>query len=535
MHSESRRYQHVPHMAPLEHRAHASLRVGSWVLVAVALAVAPRLAASQEQTTAGAATPTRGFWLAPYINSDATYTRSTTGAGTQSNDLLLRVTPGLRFSQRSGRVQASLNYAGNFIARRASGRTEHEFLNSLDATLNAEVVPGWGYFSAQATISQQPISAYGQAIGNGAEANANRTEVSTIRLTPYVEGMVADWGQYRADWNLVGTRSGNILTPNSHSNRLAGALSSRKGGGRLGWSVYGSTLTSNFNGQSRDATTDQVGGEISYTPDVDWRFHIRGGAEYSDVSTADRRRYSNYGAGLQWTPSPRTRLVLEAEERYFGRAHKIAFDHRAVFGSIRYSDGTDVVTGTDAQASGVTQSLRQLYTQQLAALQPDPLQLQQYVENLIRQLGRDPNELVSGAFLMPGITVQRRRELSVTYLNRRLSGALAAFKSRVERIDSAAQSAPMPSEPIQQSGYNATVGWKLTPLSTMSLTYSFQKTVGTSVTGFSDSNNTTLLASFNQQLGRRVYGTVSLRRSAFDFGSTTQHGTGINGLLSLTY
>ncbi len=503
---------------------------------ALVIALAPFAAMAQEADSKGASTPTRGFWLAPFLNADATLTHTVTGAGTQSNDTLFRVTPGLRLTQRSGRVQANVSYSGSLIARRASGSSDSEFLNSLDASLNAEVVPGWGYFSAQATISQQPISAYGQAIGSGAEANANRTEVSTIRLTPYVEGVLGSWGEYRADWSLIGTRSGNALTPNSHSSGLSGALSSRKGTSRLGWSVYGSTLTSNFNGRSRESTTDQVGGQISVAPDVDWRLHVRGGLEYSDVATTDRRRYANYGAGLQWTPSPRTRAVLEVEERYFGRSHKISFDHRSAFGTVHYSDGLNVVTGTDAQVSGSTQTLyQQLSQQQLAAGQQDPIQLDQIVRTLIAGLGRQPNDLVSGAFLVPGITLQRRREITITYLNRRLSGALAAYKTRIERIDAAAQNLAIPPQPIDQSGHNATVGWKLSPLSSASLAYSVQKTAGTSLTGLNDAINTMWMVSYNHQLGRRLYGSVNLRRNAYEFDLTSQHSTGINGLLSLTY
>jgi uncharacterized protein (PEP-CTERM system associated) len=522
-------------MAPLTSHGRANPGLGPWHRAVFALALTPLVAVAQEQEPTASSTPTRGLWLAPYVNADSTYTHSTTGAGTQSNDLLFRLTPGLRLSQRTGRVQTNINYAGSFIARRASGSNGHEFLNSLDASLNVEVVPGWGYFNAQATISQQPISAYGQTIGGGAEANANRTEVSTLRLSPYVQGTLGTWADYRADWSLVGTRSGNVLTPNSHSNGLSGSLSSHKGASRLGWSVYGSTLTSNFGGRSRVSTTDQLGGEVSFAPDVDWRFHARGGVEYSDAATTDRRRYTNYGAGLQWTPSPRTRMVLEAEERYFGRSHKISFDHRAAFGTIRYSDGLNVVTGADSQGSGATQTLESLLLSQLSPLQPDPAQLRQIVGNLIAQMGRDRGELVSGAFLLPGITLQRRQELSILYLYRRLNGSLTAFKSSVERIDSAAQLVPTTNEPIVQSGYNASVGWKLTPLSSVSATHSFQKTAGTSVTDFVDSTNTTWIASYNQQLGRRIYGTISLRRNAFEFGSQILHSAGINGFLSLTY
>jgi uncharacterized protein (PEP-CTERM system associated) len=530
------RTEPVGELGPVTKLRGARPAAASFGLAALALLIAFSAGAAEETADVkGPTPPTRGFWLTPYINADGTYNRSAAASGSQSNDLLLRVTPGVRLTQRSGRVQYSLNYAANLITRRAVGQTEREALNSLDATLNAEVVPGWGYFNAQATVSQQPISAYGQAVTNSAEANTNRTEVSTIRLTPYIEGVLGTWADYRADWSLTNTRSGNVLVPNSRSTGLTGSVSTRKGASRLGGSVYGSTQTSNFSGRSRDATTDQLGAEASFTPDIDWRFHVRGGLEYSDVATAARRRYSNYGAGLQWTPSPRTRMSLEAEERYFGRSHRVSFDHRMAFGAVRYSDGLNVVTGTDAQAAGSTQRLEDLLRSQLAGLQPDRTQLDQIVGNLIAQMGRNPGDLVSGAFLLPGITLQRRQELSVNYLHRRLSGSFTAFKTRVERIDSAAQLTPTTNEPIAQSGYNAILGWKLTPLTTASFGYSTQKTVGTSITQFADTNNSLWTAGVNQQLGRRVFSTISLRRSAFDSGTQALRGTGVNGSISLTY
>jgi len=66
---------------------------------------------------------------------------------------------------------------------------------------------------------------------------------------------------------------------------------------------------------------------LSLVPDIDWRFSVNGGREESNVGTPAKQGYSNYGAGLQWTPSPRTRLVLQADERYFGRSHSATFEY----------------------------------------------------------------------------------------------------------------------------------------------------------------------------------------------------------------
>lgn len=480
-------------------------------------------------------TPARGLWIAPSLSFEHTASFvDTVGARVGGWEWSNRLSPGLRLTQKAGQWEASVNYTGNLLVRNyRNGTTDYEYLNTLDSSLSAELARGWLYFSGQATVSQQPISVYLRPVGNLSQSNDNRTEVLTLSMSPYAVGTIAGLAEYQVRFTGIVSDARSPLAPDSRSGTVSGVLSSLRGSGRIGWSIYGSRQQSDFSGLYRTSTTDQGGAELSYRPDVDWRFHVRGGQEYSDVGTPDRRAYQNIGGGVRWTPSPRTQVVAEREDRYFGRSHRILVEHRLVRSSFRYSDSRDVVSGSDAQGFGRSQTLFQVLFLQLAAIQPDPGLRALLVLDLIRAQGRDPNEQASGAYLVPGVSLQRRQELTAAYTAPRLNASLSAFRTHVQRIDEAAQLIPSATEPIDQSGYNASVIWRLTPIYSASLGGGRQLTQATS--RFAASDNKTLYLTLSGQLTRRVFGLAGVRYTVYNTASEPVRDLSSNLMLSLSF
>ncbi len=478
----------------------------------------------------------RGLWLAPTLSADSTLGHAFgSDTGPSNTALTQRVSPGLRLSHRSASWKSNLNYTANWVVRVDDrGDRDTEWLNSLSAATQGELVDGWAFFNGQITISQQPTFAQARLPGATGAISGNTTEVITLSLSPYVTGRLGALAEYQVRFSNVSTKSLDSGLPDSYSNTLSATVGSTAGIGRLGWQIYGAHQESDFSGLFRLSTTDRAGVELWATPTVDWRVALRAGQEYSDVGTPDRRAYRNVGATLQWTPSPRTKVILEADDRYFGRAHSVLLEHRSPLTSVRYVSSRDVVTGADAAGFGRTQSLYQLWMLQLTPIQPDPILRELLVFDLLRNQGRNPNDPVSGAFLVPGISLQQRQELSAAYNNRRLSIAFTAFRSHIARIDQTAQLVFGADQPTDQFGLNASASWRMTPRMNAAAGIGRQRTRANVLFPAADNNSINL--SVNGQVGRRLFGTAGVRLAQYQFGSNRNfRELSLNGLLSLTF
>ncbi len=449
---------------------------------------------------------------------------------------IIRIEPFVRLTSRSGRVQGYLNYSGNYFYR--AGRedsTGSEWQNYLDANALAEVVPGWAFLDTRASIRQQSISAFGQPVGNGRLANDNRTEVSTLWLSPYVNGVLGGAVDYNL--RLIGSLS-NSSAAGTQDSRYGAALASIGSEGRrqLGWRLAAKSERVEYTGiePSTTSTTNRVNGALIWSPDIDWRFEIDGGWESADVGGPVRQQYENYGAGFTWTPSPRTKAVAKYEERYFGRGHLVLLEHRTAQSVFSYSDiRNDNQGGIDPFNLGRPTTIYDLLFQQFAAIEPDPARREQMVRDYLALIGRDPNEVVYGGQLTQGITIERRQYLGWALTGRRNTLSLQAFRTETERIDPAASAVPGGNEMIVQTGYSAALSHRLTPDLALSLLGSYLVTDPTATQ--EGTNQKQAIVALTSRLGRRTTGSLGARYTVFDSPDSPYRETELIGRIRFEF
>jgi uncharacterized protein (PEP-CTERM system associated) len=489
-------------------------------------------AAVAQETAAPAAPRNFGIVTGLAVEASGIHTRNRSN-GANGAEALLRLVPSLTLAHRGGRLQGSLIYSGALSTRRGiDDREETEYLNSLTANYVLEAIEGTGFIDARATVSQQAISAVGAPVG-ATTSSANRTETATASVSPYLRGRLASVAEYEVRLLGAGTKGGDSAAPNSRTEQASVFLRAPRGG-MLGWGLSGARQRVKFSTSTAYTTTDRVTAELTLQPDIDWRFSLTAGQERSDVIGAASQEYENYGAGVQWTPSPRTTVSLVGQERYFGRAHQFVVEHRFQRSSLRYSDSRDVTGGTDALAQGQAVTLYALLFTQFAAQIPDPIQRDQFVLSLIQALGRSRDEVVSGGlFSNAGMAAQRRRELFWTWTGPRLTVAGSAFTLDSERVDLGGVNPPGPNDNIAQSGYAGTVGWRLTPITSISASGSRAMSKDPVAIARSDLKSVSL--ALTSRVGARATGGVSMRYSVFNGDADSYRETAITASLSLQF
>lgn len=492
-------------------------------------------AQAQPAPEAGDAAPvTRTFGVAPGLSVEGSVlnvSERPTGNGTE---YVVRVSPSLTMAHRGGRVQGTLIYNGVHSTRRGiDDREDSEYLNSLSANYLFEVIDGIGFVDTRASISQQTIVAVGTPVGI-LGSNTNRTEVKSVGVSPYLRGPLSTFAEYEARASATVTRGGRDTASDSDVYEGLFALRSPRRASVLGWGLTGSRQRVKFVVSAAPTITDRVNAEVSLQPDIDWRFTVNGGVERTDVVGAVRQQYNNYGAGLQWTPSPRTTVAVQGEERYFGRAYRASVAHRLARSTFRFNASQDINIGSGAFSQGQAVTLYELYFNQYASLIPDPVQRDQFVLALIAATGRDRNEVVSGGlFGNNGLALERRNEFIWTWAGPRLTLNASAYSANTERIDSGGVNPASRNDNARLRGYAAGAGWRLTPLTSVNATGS--RTMSKDTVTFLGSDLKSLSFGLTSQLGERTTGQLTTRYSVLNGATESYRETALTGSISLRF
>jgi uncharacterized protein (PEP-CTERM system associated) len=502
---------------------------------AAACAVACALALPASAQGAGGS---GGFTLMPTFSAEADYLDIRGGAGANyGGEAVGRLSPGLRVSSRSGRVQGWLDYTGSLIYRRGREASDgHEIQNGLSASFLAEVVPNRAYVDTRASISRQAISAFGQQSADGSlQSNANSTEVSTLSISPYVNGGLGDLANYEVRLNAVASSSRAAGAADSNGTGGSVALRSPRSGAILGWGLSASQQRSEFKGSSPSTTDNsRIDATLTMNPAPDVRLFARAGRESADEGAlADRRQYNTRGGGLLWTPSVRTSLSAELEQRYFGRASHVDFSHRSARTFWSYTASHDTNNSLDSLTTSAPLPLYRQYDALLTSAYPDPASRDAAVLAYLALQGLNPNALGSTGFLTSGLSIQRRQDLSFTWIGQRTTLSLQAYTNSVSQIMTLGDADPAEGEATRQHGYSSILTHALTPTTSVSLGGLRSMTFGTSTQSGNDLKSANI--SLTNQVGPRASVQMSTRYSVFNSATDPYRETSVSASLSLRF
>lgn len=485
---------------------HLALTPLAWSLAMSLLVLAPGAWAQD----AGA----RRFSVSPSLSVSQTFTDNHRVESTniERSEAITTVGAGLRMAVRGARVRGAFDYSltGLMYARDSQA---NDLQNRLQATLQSELVERHVFVDAQASITQQPISALARQTPDGFTSTRNRTEVSTLRLQPRLQGRLAGEVDVQAALSLAATDTGGAQDT-TDSVDTGASLSLAGGAGRVGWSLLASRQIVDFK-QGRQTENDLVTLQLSVRPDVDWALRARGGVEANDYRRADGKdRYDNFGAGVTWSPSPRTSVSLDGDKRSFGHSHTVALQHRSRRTVLRYTDSQGVTDGAGDTAQSLVGAY-DLFFDLLSSQEPDPVLREQLVNDLLQRNNLDRESQIALGFLTSAVTLQRRQELSVAVQGQRTSVLASVFgndSSRVDTVSSAVDDTAGGSR-VRQRGLSLAVNHRVTPTGSASLATSVVR--GSELGGLR-TDLRTVSATWSDRLGARTSYSLSLRHSEYD-------------------
>lgn len=466
----------------------------------------------------------RSYHLLPSFNASAQIVdvRSRNGPS-QPAELVMQLGPGLQLSKQSGRIQGTLDYQllGSIYSRRSDRTTVN---NNLAASGRAEAVPGWMYVDARATIGKQSVSPLGQLSSSDSLAlNSNQQEALNIQVSPYVRGELLGLAEYELRLLAGATEVRGTTLGDSNALGSSLSLSSPRRGTVLGWGLQLSQDRQDFKG-GRATDNYRATASVSASPDPELSLVVRAGQESTNVGALERRTYANWGGGLRWTPTPRTIVSLSGDRRYFGDGFQVTLEHRLRRSAIRFTSTKDATSG------GQPMTLFELYMLQYKSIEPDLSLRFIRVLELLRQTGQNPNSVVGGSFATSTVTLQRRDDLSYSYIAARTTFTLRANAGTTDVLDNISAQSGLGF--IKQRGLEASVAHRLTPTTSATLIASLQRNSGQNQP---DSELTSLSLGLNTALNRQTTASVGARMGVYSGASNSNREASLTGSLSMRF
>jgi uncharacterized protein (PEP-CTERM system associated) len=496
-------------------------------LAGTALLMLAALVPVQAQAQEAAA---RSLVISPTFSASETLLYTSRGtSGRNGSESITTLSPGMFLSSPSGRIRGSLSYSLN-ASYYAKDSNSSRLDNALAASFIVEAIENWAFVDTAASITQSQISPFGEQVAPDSPRNsANRTEVASYSVSPYVRGSLGGLANYEARYSFIGTETEASTAPDSTARVTSLALSSPSNGAMFGWGLTGVRQEVDFR-TGRPTVTDRINTSLSMVPHPDVRLSVNGGREATDVGATERRSFDNWGFGARWTPTERTNISVQGDRRFFGDSHAVIFEHRMPRTVWRYTDSRDATTGTDINGVGQPITLFQLLMALGARNFPDPIERERVVREDLRRNRLNGNAVVGSSPLASAVTLQRRQDLSFAVNGIRDTLTLQAFRSDSRLLDNP-NNVPDGGR-IKLSGVVVSLAHRLTPTSSLTASALWQKTAATASRSGSDLTSASL--GWQDEIGRHTTASVG-GRFAVSNGSDPYRETSVTAAIGLRF
>ena len=359
--------------------------------------------------------PRRALEIVPSLFVEETYTDNVrlSSSGSERSDWVTRLRPGISITGTGARARFAVNYRPELIYRlQEDSQDTHHYLN---ANGNAELVQRLLFIDARASVSQQNVSLQGPLTESNVNVTNNRTSVGTFLISPYLRrefGHDAQ-GELRLTYSTVNTGNtsagvNSASLADSTSNRIDMSLKSGPAYKLLTWNAAYRKESIDYDaGQEIDIERISAGARRLLTPTLG----ITGNVGYEDnnyITTGPKVEGTFWNAGPEWTPTPRTRLVATAGERFHNRYYFLDFSHRTRLTTWKVNYRDEITTQRQQLLVPTAVDTVDLLDPLFVSAIPDAQRRQQVVQALVNQFGLPESLLLPVNFFTTVPFTQKR-------------------------------------------------------------------------------------------------------------------------------
>lgn len=439
-----------------------------------------------------------------------------------ASDTLIEVNPGVSVRRVSPRIDLAAAYTPryfHYVDETFSSRVSHAF----NVNGRFEVIDDLFFVDVRAVAGQRNTSVFNAVPTENSLAANQLNNTRTYSISPSFRGKVR--------LGDVATWSSNVTSVRSESTGNLGGISSETFNGalegtpaRLSWRAdVSSTSTRSDRGNTK---RERVFGSLIFRPDASVQLTVRYGLESGNVfsggrNLGDQGYQDTYGAGVIWTPTPRTSITANIDKRPFANTSSLNATHRWSRMSFAATHTRTLTNRAEQllQPSGVVDRFDSLSLVEPFASLADPIQREQLMSSFLESQGLGRFIVGLSPILTDREFLQTRSQISISRAGVRNTMSLSLFltesDSGVGSREAAVGDDFARASVIRQHGWNASYSHRIGSQSSLAVNYSSTQSNGRSpgLGGFGGlgSNRDVLDASLSTALGARTSGSIGLR------------------------
>jgi len=433
-------------------------------------------------------------------------------------DFITSITPTIATRLDGSRLKVQAQYSPTL--NKYAVADEHDYVaQTLNASASLEAVEKFFYVDGTAQIAQTYISPFAPQPLNTTSATANRTQTTSLGLSPYIRSTTPSGVTYLLRDDNYYTSTNTSAISDSYLNQLTAKIDGPAS--RLLWGGdYNYTYTK-FD--SSQAFRSQLGRlRLGHAPTPDFTVTASGGYERNNYGVLGDERGAIYGAGFTWTPTPRTNLYANLEHRFFGPSYALGFDHRTRMTAWNIQGSRNIQSYPQQLLTLPSGNTRAAVDAIFQARITDPVERQQSVDAFIRQAGLPPVLVSPLTYYSNQIYLYEYISGSFAIIGARNTLTFGVFWNRSKPITGGGQTLPdtfLLVNQLNTVGGSVTLSHKLSALTSVaaSAVRSIGRSPETSATSASiKSTQDTFLLTLSHNFSPKTYGSIGLRYQTFD-------------------
>ena len=427
------------------------------------------------------------------------------------------ITPGLRVRMHGPRLVVDGAWQLQYFAMQdkeisGTNRSARSGQGKLQASLIDELL----YVDAAAAIAQQGISPFGQLITDNNYASANRAEVKTWRISPYLVHRFGANANAELRYAHDSVDAGRTGLGNTDGDTLSLSVTSGVAFRRVGWGVVLSEQ------KIRDSLADDIN-----IKNANLNLRYRAGRTLNLLAGIgyDKYDYNSLGGvnsgkawnvGAAWTPTLRTSVQGTFGRRYYGPSRSLTALHRSrhTVWSINYDDSVASTRSNFLLPATIDTAamLDRLFRPTFA----DPAERARAVDEYISRTGLPPSLADNVNYFSNRYSLQKQLRASMAFRQGRTSAIYSVYKVRREALSIREVDSPLLgstgstfNDDTDQAGFNATLNYRLTGRTSLNLVSDMVRSE--SLTNGFESRSSAVRFSVRHQLRSKLVGALSLR------------------------
>lgn len=453
----------------------------------------------------------------PRVSTELSWTDNAalSDGASRRSDTVLKVTPGLSFSGRSGASFANLVASWNDEVH-----LRNKNLNRGDLLANGTGT--WDLYERKflvdgsINLSRQRLSLFGGTADGTAYDPKNQTVQKTFSVSPYFRwsggGDTTGVARYKV---TVGDAT-TAQTGRSTQHDFSASVGSGANAAPLGWQVSAQdSITFQSGLQNTRVLSTRLTG--IYALDPLFRLRANTGYERNNYVASGKNSQIIFGGGFEWTPSPRTRVAAQADRRFFGNGFNIEMNWRGPRSALMASFSREVTNSTSQLGAVDMLGLFMAYQNSLKAQIPDDFERFLAAARVWQERGLPLSLGATTTYMTRSYFLERRAQLTGSLTGARNSLGLTAFLSRRKRLVD--PTLLMPTDDLsrftetQESGFTVYGSHQLSPLTSLGFTAGLNSSSGDGATGEA-ARHRNLSVSANTRLGPNTNSSLSYRYDA---------------------